>query len=378
VAGVLILAVSATAAFGSISGYSKAKDGLKTLLLETDNLTASGTATVKLDGEEVFAWQLDGAKDGNNQSTHLTSYVNGEVASENFDTTLDGVETWFSSNSQWYYQQNVSGYETTNLLGYDEDDEFSNRLVNFMEIAADTLVGDLKNNVVQVGSENGSDLYEISISQSQVPSLVNAGLSLLAYSATGGSESYDVLYENASQTQINYYETTTGKTLSQEVIDYVLDLSYEYSDAIEEELNDFYETLYGEETSWDDNYYNILDEKGGGILYVKADGTYTYYENAQAFTDSDQFTAALAADQYTTDLLEYYVSQDLSLTNVTASFGVDKEGRLTSGSLTATFDAIDAGGSHHTLEIVANGTITDYTTTVVQPLDTGDLEKSPN
>lgn len=42
-AGVLILAVSATAAFGSVNGYTKYKEALKSLALETDNFTATGT-----------------------------------------------------------------------------------------------------------------------------------------------------------------------------------------------------------------------------------------------------------------------------------------------------------------------------------------------
>ena len=57
-------------------------------------------------------------------------------------------------------------------------------------IAADTVVGELKNNFVQVGKENGVTQYQIEIAQNQVPSLVNAGLSLFAYSV-GQSHDYD-------------------------------------------------------------------------------------------------------------------------------------------------------------------------------------------
>ena len=38
-----------------------------------------------------------------------------------------------------------------------------------MEIAADTVVGELKNNFVQVGKENGVTQYQIEIAQNQVP-----------------------------------------------------------------------------------------------------------------------------------------------------------------------------------------------------------------
>ena len=39
-------------------------------------------------------------------------------------------------------------------------------------IAADTVVGELKNNFVQVGKEDGATLYQVEIAKNQVPSLV--------------------------------------------------------------------------------------------------------------------------------------------------------------------------------------------------------------
>ncbi len=51
VAGVLILAVSATAAFKGVNGYSKYKEAVKALALETDNFTANGTLKMICDGK---------------------------------------------------------------------------------------------------------------------------------------------------------------------------------------------------------------------------------------------------------------------------------------------------------------------------------------
>ena len=50
VAGVLILAVSATAAFGSVNGYSRYKEAVKALALETDNFSAQCTMVMTCDG----------------------------------------------------------------------------------------------------------------------------------------------------------------------------------------------------------------------------------------------------------------------------------------------------------------------------------------
>ena len=184
-AGVLILAVSATAAFGSVNGYTKYKEALKSLALETDNFTATGTMQVNYDGKEIASLQQDFAMEGQNVYSHSVSKdASGQM--ETYDTLLDGVRTEFNMNDKYYYQVDYGTNQDTtlasNLLGIDTDDEMANRMVNFVEIAADTVVGELKNNFVQVGKENGVTQYQIEIAQNQVPSLVNAGLSLFAYS----------------------------------------------------------------------------------------------------------------------------------------------------------------------------------------------------
>ncbi len=142
VAGVLILAVSATAAFGSVNGYSKYKEAVKALALETDNFTANGTLKMICDGKEVVHVTEDYAMDGHNMSSHSIS-KDSMGSHEQYETILNGVNTWFDVNDRYYYQ---SEYETDssslggNLLGVDQDDEMARRMVNFMEIAADTVV----------------------------------------------------------------------------------------------------------------------------------------------------------------------------------------------------------------------------------------------
>lgn len=149
VAGVLILAVSATAAFGSVNGYSKYKEAVKALALETDNFTANGTLKMICDGKEVVHVTENYAMDGQNMSNHSVS-KDSTGTHEEYDTILNGTRTWFDVNDRYYYQ---SEYETDssslggNLLGVDQDDEMARRMVNFMEIAADTVVGELKNNL---------------------------------------------------------------------------------------------------------------------------------------------------------------------------------------------------------------------------------------
>lgn len=330
VAGVLILAVSATAAFGSVNGYSKYKEAVKALALETDNFTANGTLKMICDGKEVVHVTEDYAMDGHNMSSHSIS-KDSMGSHEQYETILNGVNTWFDVNDRYYYQ---SEYETDssslggNLLGVDQDDEMARRMVNFMEIAADTVVGELKNNFVQVGKENGATLYQVEIAKNQVPSLVNAGLSLFAYSV-GQSHDYDytVNYEDYSATAIQKVNAE----------------------------------------NWEEKYYEVLEKNNGGIVYVKADGTYDYYADYDAF--------AAAKPELVADNLESYIGQDMTLEKVLCNFGVDDKGNLTSNQITVNFNTTDQDGEHHTLVITGDVTISNYGTTTVQPLDVGDREK---
>lgn len=366
VAGVLILAVSATAAFGSVNGYTKYKEALKSLALETDNFTASGTLQVRYDDKEVASVQEDFAMDGQNIASHNLT-TEGGVRHESYDTLLDGVRTSFNADESTYYQVDygTTGDTTlaSNLLGVDTDDEMTNRLVNFAEIAADTVVGELKNNFVQVGSENGVDHYQVEIAQNQVPSLVNAGLSLFAYSVdTANRESNTVNFADYSATAIHNYESTTGETLPEEFKE---GYSNGYDDAWYETYGDLLEKVDEVNASnWEEQYYNVLDEQGGGIVYVKEDGSYDYYADYDAFAASHPEAVG--------DSLESYVGQDLTLEKVLCTFGVDSQGRLTDNQVEVTFTTTDHDGSHHTLVISGDVTLTDYGTTTIQPLDVGD------
>lgn len=361
VAGVLILAVSATAAFGSVNGYAKYKNALKDLALEETNFTAAGQLTMSFDGETIVTMSGDYAHAGADYSSHTRTERGGTVQEE-YDTVLNGVNTWFSADKDYYYQSQVDR-EETNLLGYNQDDEMENRLITFVELAADTVVGDLKNNFVEVGAENGSTLYQVNISQSQVPSLVNAGLSLFAYSmAETNSEPYQVQFEDYDQNAFHYYEETTGETLSDEFKDHYRnggdDAWYEANEA---QLEKFYEVT---SECWEEEYYKVLEEKGKGVVYVHPDGSYDYYADNAAF--------AAAHPEETMDDLYQYVGQDMTLEDVDCTFGVDSQGRLTSNQIQVTFNTTGEDGSHHKMVIAIDLTVKDYGATTVQPLDVGE------
>lgn len=370
VAGVLILAVSAAAAFGSVNGYSRYKEALKSLALETNNFTAQGTMVVTYGGEEVMRTTGEYAMDGANNAIHSKSWKMDQET-EYFSTRLNGVGTWFNTEDKVYYQTEYGGEGDTaaeNLLGVDTDDEMLNRMVNFAEIATDTVMGELKNNFVQVGTENGSTLYQVEIAKNQVPSLVNAGLSLFAY-GVGQSNEMDntVVFEDYSATVLARYEKITGETLPQEFRDGYLkggsDAWYETYGDILEKVNE------SNAANWEESYYKVLeDNHNTGIIYVNADGSYDYYKTYKAYS--------AAHPEETNQDIQNYVGQDMSLETVLCKFGVDDQGRLTSNNLEVTFRTTDQDGATHELVIKMDVTLNNYGTTVIQPLDVGDREKA--
>ena len=370
VAGVLILAVSATAAFGSVNGYSRYKEAVKTLALETDNFSAQAAMVMTYDGKEVMNLEAQYAMDGVNNAIH-SKEQRLDSESEYFSTRLDGVNTWFDTKDIVYYQSGYiddSNTAAENLLGIDSDDEMMDRLVNFAEIAADTVMGELKNNFVQVGKENGSTLYQVEIAKNQVPSLVNAGLSLFACSVGEGSGMDGVVqFEDYSALILHRYEQSTGETLPQEFKDGYLKGGSDQWYKTYADLLDKVSQVNGD--PWEDTYYDMLHEKGGkGIVYVGADGSAVYYSTYQEFAD--------AHPDEVSDDMGVYVGQDMKLETVLCKFGVDDEGRLTSNDLQVTFQTTDQNGDDHTLSISVDIALNGYGTTTIQPLDVGGREKA--
>ncbi|WP_417327088.1 hypothetical protein [Evtepia gabavorous] len=90
--GILVLAVSAAAAFGSVNGYARYKQAVKDLLLREDNFTVQAQTHLSVDGERLLSVQMDYAKAGLNSAYHSREDHGGESHQE-YRTVLDGVRT---------------------------------------------------------------------------------------------------------------------------------------------------------------------------------------------------------------------------------------------------------------------------------------------
>ena len=59
------------------------------------------------------------------------------------------------------------------------EDKRNQKMVNFVELIADTMIGDLKNNIIYVSGDDNSSTYEMNLDAIQIPEVANAGLSAM-------------------------------------------------------------------------------------------------------------------------------------------------------------------------------------------------------
>ena len=368
VAGILILSVSAFAAFDSVSGYAQYKTAAKALLLQTDNVTVSGTATIRYDGKEIGSTLIEAQKDGKNNYSHTRETTGNDDPWESFEDTHNGVRSWYTvgmtneKDQPFYYVDKTAEPYPENLLSMDMSDEMSTRLVAFAEIAVDTVVGDLKNNFVQVGAENGVNTYRVDIDENQVPALVSAGLSLLACAQTESVRDYScVNYESDwNEMAVAYYEKTTGETLPDEFRTPYL--TGNWGDAWYETYESLYNKVSDMSNEMDQEYWDMVSEKGG-VVYVHEDWSYDYYADRAAYLAAHPEEAGM----------DDMMAGEMVLQHVTCEFSVDKAGHLLANNAEAVFAITDLSGDNHEFVVAFDLSCSNYGTTEAQHIDTAGM-----
>lgn len=347
ITGLVILTTAVYANYDNAIGYANYKNAVKKLMVQ-DNFTADATVDLHVDGESMvkqsMSVKLEGPKKGSSVETS-DSYKNYRYYS-------DGkmVNYWEDSNT-------YSTYETSSnvMQMLDADDETQQKAVRFAELLADTLVGDLKNSFVLVSDEDGIKEYNVSISGSQIPEVVNAGVSLMFSSIKVNymERSGWVDYENYEVLIKDVYKKETGKELNWNTDD-------------EEELNEMNEVV----GKMGENYYQILQKKGEkGVLFVNVDGTYTYYDSPQEFAKSDDSRNDVnegSLSEY--DMIALFGS-DPYIESAKCNFKIDKNGNLISNDMEAVLAGIGDDGQKHTAAMIINATLSDFGTTVADTFD---------
>lgn len=208
--GVTIFAGAALANYNTSNGYEIGKNALKGLL-RNENYTMNAKFSASVDGKEV----------GNADITELYDR-NGDVKLNSFETSteLTGGNTigckCYSQDGDYIYSYDygdINGVQTTvyknaseyrgrgtldamNTVQNDGDKDVVNKMVRFAELAADTFVGDLKNNIVYVSGDDNSSTYEMNLDAVQIPELANAGLSAMFSAVNSSNRDFEDEYKD--------------------------------------------------------------------------------------------------------------------------------------------------------------------------------------
>ena len=187
--GITVFTSAALAGYNTSNGYEVGKTAMKGLL-NNENYTANTEFKMSIDGAEFEKSTMTELYDRNGDvsmnrmetSTSDASYV--DIGREYKAYFQDGsyISTYYSdgeAHTSIYKgdtNMGIGAFDELNEMN-DGDKETTSKVVRFVELACDTFVGDLKNNVVYVSGDDDSATYEISLDAIQIPELVNAGLS---------------------------------------------------------------------------------------------------------------------------------------------------------------------------------------------------------
>ncbi|MCH5210642.1 MAG: hypothetical protein J1F01_06715 [Oscillospiraceae bacterium] len=203
ITGVTILTSAALANYTTSNGYEVGKKSVKGLF-KNENYTA----------HTEFALSVDG--------TVISKDISDELYDRNGDVRINREEVGYSSfqgdgserRYKFYQQDDISisyysdstddaegsTYVHKGIYGRsgmfdgmytndEQENETIGKIIRFVELAGDTVVGDLKNNIVYVSGDDDSASYEINLDAIQIPELANAGLS--AFFSTLAQNTYN-------------------------------------------------------------------------------------------------------------------------------------------------------------------------------------------
>lgn len=209
VTGVCVLTSAAFASYQTANGY----DALKKSLINTidyKNCTVSANLKMSVDDKELTNYSASSMIDADNKMQYSSTKESGIGSSEMYGysayTTKDYRYTKYGSDD-YYVRSDYYGNAPSNLWDIDDESRPTlNKVVRFMELASDTVVGDLKNNFVCTEDTDDHTSYSLTLDSVQIPEIVNAGLSMV-FSMSNNSSSYYIDYDdNGNPIQHEYTE----------------------------------------------------------------------------------------------------------------------------------------------------------------------------
>lgn len=188
--GICIFTAAAVANLATAGGYAVYKNALIGLAGGTDNYTMQVEMAGAMD-DKVLArmeiYEMYSAAD-NSLYSEVKEYWHGDNENdyELIQYIQDGRRIAQSKDSDGWRTPSISDesfnsvwFSTLGNASIDLENEEQQKLLRFVELLADTLMGDLKNNFVYTAGDENSKTYALMLDGMQVPEFVNAGLSLM-------------------------------------------------------------------------------------------------------------------------------------------------------------------------------------------------------
>ena len=197
VTGICVLSSAVMANYSTANGYDVYKKAVKGLV-GRDNYTMDVSMKLALDGNTIGESHTYEQADAPNGMSYLLDENKGvsddyyyRSENHNQDNKNYSVYTNTYKNENGGKESNTHGSVFDDYVADDPDrslgslnisrneDETMKKVMRVVELAADTFVGDLKNNIVYVSGDDTQSTYEINLDYIQIPEIVNAGLSAI-------------------------------------------------------------------------------------------------------------------------------------------------------------------------------------------------------
>ena len=308
------------------------------------NATVEGSMKLTVNGEPV--------------TEEKSHYISGDDSfmSWNFDLNGNSSGYTFSSNglsispeyvsedgTQWYFarvnpRSDYDSYWRGGLAMFSPADRESSQM-RFIELLADALIGDLKNNIT-MSTGDGVRVITGTLTESQIPELAKAGIDMFVEQSAGG-----------------YYGSTN-------------DISFDGREYVYEQINirhDMKECsvwkqavrpMTAEENqAWENGTFYDRDLGNNWYGLVTKDGiTYVYTEPAALI---DEYTVpAVRADFDDRDPMEMPMA-GITINYVNGEAEIDNDGNLLSLKGNATITCVDIFGDTSVIEFDADVRISD-------------------
>jgi len=215
--GAVIFVSAAIAGIAASNGYLLYKNAVKNLL-GTTNYTLEAELGLEFDGEihsQIYEKYREKADIENGLLHTRSESASGYIHERYYQDGIYINGSRYDSNGNYSDEMH---YEVRDLFGNAvpetvfgdflgtryRTDESNEKIIKFAEIAADLVVGDLKNNFIYNGSENGIHSYSIELDSFQIPEIISSGFDLIM---TTNKENIDVAdaKEWAEEGEVFYY-----------------------------------------------------------------------------------------------------------------------------------------------------------------------------